>query len=178
MGRVGSSVAGGAGVQGLDFPVALQLKLECGRVGHRGLGRRVVLGYLPGRCGWLRFCARDGHTPVKAGGRIPVTLQAKGHAHGLHLAGFIHIINGTMAIHAVDAAFYVDSVVKIDEIRQGANSHPRDRLPCGSTFAHQVQARVVFQDLVVAIQAGGGGREAGDRGGLDRRMAISAVEGQ
>ncbi len=61
--------------------------------------------------------------------RVPMTIQAKGHAQGLHLADLIHFVDVAVAVDTTNTTIDMHRMVEIDEVRQAMNVDPRDGLP-------------------------------------------------
>jgi len=70
----------------------------------------------------------------------------------------------------------VDAVIEVDETGQVVDSSPLDRAAGPEALTDRVRDGAVGQDLRVTVHAGLCGREAGERGLLNRGVAISAVD--
>ena len=81
-----------------------------------------------------------------------------------------------MASGATDALVNMNAVIEIDEAGQVVHPRPLQRLPSSETFAHRLQNRTLGPDLRVAIHADLGGWNAGERGLLHRRVAVTAID--
>lgn len=70
----------------------------------------------------------------------------------------------------------VKAVVEIDEIGEIVDPYPLERAVAAITLPHRLQHRAVGPDLGMTAHAGLGGRDPRERGLLDRRMAVGAVD--
>src|SRR5262249_20760329 len=87
-----------------------------------------------------------------------------------------HAVDLSVARRAADAFVYVDAVVEVDEVRQIMDTRPLNRPSRAEALAHRLEKRAVREDLRVAVHAGLGRRNAGERRVLDRRVAVAAVD--
>src|SRR5262245_19624575 len=108
-------------------------------------------------------------------GRVAMTIQTPFHVQRRDVPHQRHLIHATVAGRTADAFVDVNTVVEIDEVGQVVYARPYDRLAGPEALAHRLQKRAVGEKLRVAIHTGRGRREAGERRGLDRRMAVPAV---
>ena len=69
-------------------------------------------------------------------------------------------------------------VIEMDEIRQPVDARPDDRLSGGEAGAHRLEHLGVRPDLGVAVHAGLRRRDAGEVRGLDRGVAVAAVDAE
>jgi hypothetical protein len=69
----------------------------------------------------------------------------------------------------------MDAVVEVYKIRQIVYTGPLQGFASPETGAHRLQNLGVRPDLRMTAHADLGGREAGERGGLHRRVAIAAI---
>ncbi len=82
-----------------------------------------------------------------------MAIQAKSHAKWLIMINFLHFIYGAVALDATDSPIHMDGVIEVDEIRNSMDLHPGNRLSARRAVAHESQARIVLQNLIVAIHA-------------------------
>jgi len=112
------------------------------------------------------------------GGGIAMAIQTETHAQGFRVLHFIHLIDLAVTFHATDAAGDMDGVIEINEIRQVMDLYPDDGFAAGGAIAHEGEARVVFEHLVMTVHTGGGRREIGVPGFFDGGMAVTAIEAE
>jgi hypothetical protein len=55
-----------------------------------------------------------------------VAFQAKGHAKGLGMVYFFHLVNASVALDATYPSVYVNGMIEIDVVGRLVNSNPRD----------------------------------------------------
>src|SRR5208282_2179728 len=89
-----------------------------------------------------------------------------------------HAVHRPVAGVASDALVDVNAVIEINEIRKIVDPGPNQRLARAVTFAHRLQQLRSHPHLRVAVHAGLGGGDPGKVGGLDRGMAVTAVNAQ
>src|SRR5262245_18915439 len=77
---------------------------------------------------------------------------------------------------ATHALVHVDTVIEIRKVRQIVHARPGDRAVRAKTLAHGLQCGAGVPDLRMAVHAGLGRRDVGEARGLDRRMAVTAVD--
>ncbi len=106
---------------------------------------------------------------------IAMAVEAKGHVEGLHLVDFFHVINLAVAMDATDAAVHVGGVIEVSIVGQAMNLEPGNGLAGLGAFADQGQTGVVFENLVVAVHAGGGSGDIGIPGFFNRAVAVTTV---
>ena len=70
----------------------------------------------------------------------------------------------------------VDAVIEVHVIGQIVDAGPHDGIAGAETFAHGLERGTGGPDLRMAVHAGLGGRDAGERRGLDRSVAVPAVD--
>ena len=71
---------------------------------------------------------RDQLRIANVGRRIAVAVETPLHRHRLDLGDDLHLINSAMAGNATDAASDVNTVVKVNEVREIVNAFPHDRV--------------------------------------------------
>src|SRR5436190_17606539 len=70
----------------------------------------------------------------------------------------------------------MDAVVEIDEVGKVVNADPVQRLVVTKTRAHRFEERRVGEEDRMAVHAGFRRRNSGERGRLDRRVAVPAID--
>ena len=108
--------------------------------------------------------------------RVAVTVQAPLHLERGMLRDERHTVHSPMTDLAAHALVDVDAVVEIDEIGEIVHSRPVDGLVGTETGAHRFQRGTGAPNLRVAVHAGLGGRDVGEAGGFDGRVAIPAID--
>jgi hypothetical protein len=108
--------------------------------------------------------------------RIAMAFEAPLHLERLFLPGQRHSIDLTVAGRAAHALADMDAVIEVHEVRQIVYARPFERPVRLEARADRLEERAVREDLAVAIQAGLGRGDAGERGILDRRMAVTAID--
>src|SRR5881296_2036793 len=81
-----------------------------------------------------------------------------------------------MARLTTDTLADVNTVVKVDKIRQIVHAIPSDRPIFAQAGAHGFKHVAVSPNLLVTVHARGRRRNTGKRADLDRRMAIPAID--
>ena len=156
-------MARGAGLQGFDMPV-MHGSFSKFKLGDRG-------GGLPAEIG--DFIRRP---QLQLG--MPMAFEAEGHAQGFGVIDFVHLVDAAMAFDATDPAIDVDGVIEIDEVGELMDLDPGDGFAAGGAFADEGQPRIVFEDLVMAVHAGGTGGDIGEPGFFDAGMAVAAIHSE
>src|SRR5206468_3744627 len=108
--------------------------------------------------------------------RVAMAVEAPLHLQRLLLHHERHAIDLPMARRAADPLVHVNAVVEVDEVRQIMDARPLDRFAAAEALAHGLEERAVGEDLRVAVHARPRRRNAGERGVLDRGVAIAAVD--
>ena len=83
-----------------------------------------------------------------------------------------------MAFNTAKAAVHMDGVVKENKIRRAMNLHPTNRVTGLSALSDGGQARIVFENLVMAIEARGRGGDVRIPRFLDAIVAITAIDAE
>ena len=107
-----------------------------------------------------------------------MAIEAETHAQGLGLTNLIHLVDPSVTFHTTDAAGDMDGMVEINVIRGDVNLHPGNGGVIGGAFANDGQARIVFQDLIVAVHAGGSRGNIGHPGFIHVAVAVTTVDAQ
>ena len=107
-----------------------------------------------------------------------MAIETETHAERFGVPHLVHLVNASVALDTTDAARDVDGVVEKNVIRHDVNLHPRNGLAGRRAFADGREARVVLQNLVVAIHARGRARDAGEPRLIHRVMAVAAIHAQ
>ena len=110
--------------------------------------------------------------------RRAVAVDAPLHRERRGLKGQRHLVDASVARGAADAFVDVDAVVEVHEIRQAVDAAPDDRRVRGVAGAHRLEHRGVGPDLCVAVHARLRRRDAGEVRGLDRGVAVAAVDAE
>src|SRR5690606_40355803 len=99
--------------------------------------------------------------------RVPVTLQAPAHGHGLRLERGRHLVDPAVAARATDAVVHVNAVIEVDVVGQVVDAVPLHRDAGLPALEDGGQLRRVRPDLRVARHAGLGGWHRGRARRLD-----------
>src|SRR6266852_7794348 len=110
--------------------------------------------------------------------RRAVTVQAPLHLQRLLLINERHLVDGAVAGVAADAFVDMNTVVEKNEVRQLVYPSPLQGLAGTVAGADRLEQFGVGPDLRMAVHAGLGRRNAGEARGLDRGMAITAVDAE
>ena len=57
--------------------------------------------------------------------RIPMAFEAKGHAEGLGVVYFFHLVNASVALNATHPSVYVNGMIEINVVRRLVDADPR-----------------------------------------------------
>ena len=87
-----------------------------------------------------------------------------------------HHVYASMARLTTNTLADVNTVVKVDEIRQIVHAIPADRPILAQAGAHGFKHVAVGPNLLVTVHARGSRRNTGKRADLDRGMAIPAID--
>src|SRR5579863_538999 len=101
----------------------------------------------------------------------------------LHLQRFLlihqrHRVDRAVAGIAADAFGDVNAVIEINEIGKLVDARPLQRLAGTVAGAHRFEQLGIGPDLRVAIHAGLGWRNTGETRGLNRSVAITAIDAE
>ena len=120
----------------------------------------------------------DGVMRAQIGRRVAMAVEAPAHIHAVHLLHQRHPVDAAVTALAGDALRDMDAVVEIGVIRDVVDAVPHQRRLVGEALAHRRQHRCVGPDLRMAAHAGIAARHAGIGGGLDRLVAVAAIEAE
>ena len=109
---------------------------------------------------------------------MAVALEAPAHLQGRGPGDPDHLGHPAVAVLAGHALLHVDAVVEIDVVRQVVDAGPAQRRAGGQALAHRRQHVRIGPELGVAGHAGVGRRIARRSGGLDRIVAVAAVDSE
>lgn len=107
--------------------------------------------------------------------RVAMAIEAKAHAQRLGMIDLVHLVNAPVTFHATEPARDMHRMVEINVIRHDVDLHPRDRLAGRRAFADEREARVILQNLTVAVHAGGRRRDVREPGFVHAGMAVTAI---
>jgi len=110
--------------------------------------------------------------------RVTVTVQAERHGERLRFIGEVHFVNARMTTVAADALRDVDTMIKIDEVRQVIDFVPNDRLTVCIAVTNGLQERAVRPNLRMTAHADLGRGHARMCGNLDRSVTIAAIDAE
>ena len=82
-----------------------------------------------------------------------MAIETKGHAQGLIMVNFIHLVDGPVTLDTTDAAVYVNGMIEINVVRDAVDLNPGDGHSISRAITHQRKPCVVSQHLVVTIHA-------------------------
>ena len=105
-----------------------------------------------------------------------VAIETPLHLERLLLPGQRHPVDWTVAGRAAHALADMDAVIEVHEVGQIVHAGPFERPVRLEAGPDRLEERAVREDFAVAIEAGLGRRDAGERGILDRRMAVAAID--
>src|SRR5262245_22868467 len=108
--------------------------------------------------------------------RVPMAIQAPLHLERSHLPGERHLVNPAMASRTSHSLVDVDAVIEVDKVRQVMDPGPLYRLARPKAVPNRLERRAVSPYLAMAIHAGPGRWDAGERGCFNRGVTISAVD--
>src|SRR6185503_787146 len=106
---------------------------------------------------------------------IAVTVDTPFHLERVLLPHERHLIDAPMAGLAAHPLLHVDAVIEVHEVRQVVDADPLHRLVFAEAGAHRLEDRRRLPDLRVAVHARLRGRDPGEGRGLNRCVAIPAV---
>jgi|ERR1700676_311274 len=108
--------------------------------------------------------------------RRAVTVQAPFHLQGSVVIHQRHAIYRSMTGVAAHSLIDMNAVIEVNEVWKIVNAGPNQRFPGSITFAYGLKHRRPGPNLRMTIHAGPGGRDASKIRGLNRSVAIAAVD--
>src|SRR5689334_6070534 len=108
--------------------------------------------------------------------RRAMALETPVHIQRVLAAHERHSIHPAVAGHTTDSFVHVNAVVEINKSREIVHARPLNRFSGTKALAHRFQHWTVGPDLGVAVHAGFGRWNTGERAFLDRGMAIAAID--
>src|SRR5271157_4222320 len=108
--------------------------------------------------------------------RGAVAVQAELHLQRRVLVHQRHLVDRTVAGVAAHTFADVDAVIEIYVVGQLVYARPFERAASAEAFADGLQISRVRPDLRVAVDAGLGGRDAGETRLLNRSVTVAAVD--
>jgi len=145
-----------------DFPALFQ------RLADLGLGELLLLRKIFTRVGWLtvlRDKLRRLHIlrfPIKIKNlivgpqivfRVPMAIQAPGHAVRLSDVHFGHVVHRPVTSEATDSPIHVRRVIVIDVIDRAIQPNPIDWLTAFPALLYWLQLGIIFRHLRVTVHA-------------------------
>src|ERR1700674_2445249 len=97
--------------------------------------------------GRLVRCAENGFLGPHVLLRMAVAVQAPTHLQCGYGPGQRHFPDGTVACRAADPLGQVNTVVKVNELRNIVHAHPLDGSILAKAGSHRLEHRAVFPDL-------------------------------
>src|SRR5437588_2233702 len=110
--------------------------------------------------------------------RRAVAVDAPLHRERRGLKRERHPVDAAVARRATDAFGNMNRVVEVDEVRQAVHAAPVNGAVRGEAGAERLEHVGVRPDLGMAVHAGLRRRDAGEARGLDRSVAVAAVDAQ
>jgi hypothetical protein len=110
--------------------------------------------------------------------RLAMAVQAPLHDHGVDLLHEGHLVNAAMAGGAADAFVNVNGVIEVNELRQVVDALPMQRNAGRPTVADRLENGSIKPDFGMARHARVGRRDAGERRGFNRGVAVAALDAQ
>src|SRR5215469_12371661 len=147
--------------EGILIGVVLAIKLH-----YVGAARRLV-AHVENLIARAEILLRSAMAP-----QAPLHLQAFLLVHQRH--GIDRAVTGV----AADSFSHMNAVVEIHEVGELVDAHPLQRLTATVAGADRLQQLGIRPDLRVAVHAGLGWRNAGKARGLDRSVAVTAVDAE
>jgi hypothetical protein len=105
-----------------------------------------------------------------------MTVEAPLHVERRDATRQRHPVDGAVTGAAADALRDVDAVIEVDETRQVVDTIPFERLPARVRLAQRREHRGVVEKLGMARHARRERRDAREGRGLDRRVAVAAID--
>lgn len=113
---------------------------------------------------------------AEVGFRIAMAIEAPGHAEGLFVFDYFHLIDPAMAGDATNTTVDVCGVIEVDVIGQSMHLDPFNGLLGIPTFTDEFKAAFTDGDLGMASHAGFSRRDVGLARLLDIGMTVSAID--
>lgn len=110
--------------------------------------------------------------------RSAVTFKAPLHQERSLLTNKLHLIDLTVATCAANALFHMHGMIEVHVIGQAMHAVPTDGLVVLIAFTNRGEQLGADPNLFMAVHARLGGWHARIGGGLDRSVAISAIDAQ
>ena len=107
-----------------------------------------------------------------------MAVEAPAHRQRRHLLDDLHAVDAAVATHTTHTRLHVPGVVEIHEIGKVMDAHPVDGHARLGALADQGQLLAGRPHRLVAVHAGRRRRHVGPRAGLDRHVAVAAVDAQ
>ena len=104
-----------------------------------------------------------------------MAIQTKTHAKRLGVLNHLHLVNLAMALIAGHPAVHMDGMVEINVVGNLVNLHPRDWRVVGRAVADDLQSRIIFEHLIMAVHAGGRAGQIGEPRFFHAVVAVTAV---
>ena len=104
--------------------------------------------------------------------RVAMAIEAETHAERFIVAHLVHLIHAPMTFQATHAAPDVDRMAEINVIGHFMDLNPWNRLARLGAIADELEPRIIFQNLIMAVHAGGSAGQIGKPGFLHAIMAI------
>src|ERR1700680_1709373 len=105
-----------------------------------------------------------------------MAIKTPGHVERAGAVHQRHFRDGAVARRATNPLRDVNAMVEIDEIGQRVHARPGNRLVGAVAGAHRLKHRSVRPYLRVTGHAGLRGGKPGERGALNRSVAVAAVD--
>src|SRR5712691_612043 len=134
---------------------------------HRAYARRLLVAHIKYLIARAKILFR-GAMAVQA----PLHLQ-----RGL-LVHERHLVDGAVAGVAAHTFIDMNAVIEEDEVGKLVHPRPLQRLPRAVAGADRLQQFGIGPDLRMAVHASLGGRNTGEARGLDRGVAVAAVNAE
>src|SRR5208337_3420654 len=110
--------------------------------------------------------------------RGAVAVEAEFHLQRRVLVHQRHLVHRAVTGVAAHTLIHVDAVIEIYVVGQLVDARPFERAARAETFADGPQISRVGPDLRVAVDAGLGGRDAGETRLFDRGVTVAAVDAE
>jgi len=108
-------------------------------------------------------------------GRIAMALHAPLHIQRVHFIHQRHLVHSSMTRRAPDTLVHVNAVIEVHKIGQVVDPCPFKRFPREEAGPDRLEHVRIRPDMGVAAHARFSRRKSGERGCLDRSVAIAAV---